>query len=200
MVILLSMQNTNRFWTLAVAALLIVMLCGIVAADEPFINAANPVFPNEFTLNLNGVAYQNLASPVFMWEDTLNFTGTNNRSNYIYLHLGEPGQEVEWTEPYHCHNLAWNIRGSSISAVRPAANKTWAYSWNASDPLCKYPNVDTQLNITVEGAGDTIVLPVYMRAIAIPPTPDYQGQIDALALNASRQQTDIDRILAYLGL
>ena len=184
MVILLSMKNTNRFWIFAVAALLVVMLCGIVAAEE-------------FTLLIDGVPYRNMAAPVFYWEDQLHFSGIADNSKPVYLFLEDPNQNIPNRNlPRSCTGLRFDYESPEIT---PALDGSWSYTWDSGENSCKYPtSIDIDIVIFGSHNGLPIKIPVTMRAqtvaTTIPttdPTPDYQGQLNALASNVSQQNASI---------
>jgi len=161
-----------------VAALL---LCGIVAAGE-------------FTMQINGKPYQNIANPVFTWGDKIQFSGMNTVSDAVYLSLGELPDNLDWTEPNSCKGLAWNTKGTTHNPIK---GESWSYQWNTGDPACKYPNVDTTLQMEVWEAGMPITFPIIMKAVPVPissPTPDYDAKIAALEAKVSTQSTQIQEL------
>jgi len=160
------------------ALIVMVLVCGIVSASD------------EFTLQVNGVDYQNLDNPTFTWGDTIRFTGVNNISGSHHLSLGDPEEVIDWNPPRPCKGLSWVIKGATLYPITPNPDKTWGYTWDSGEASCKYPNVDTTLKMEVMGAGSSKYYTIKMKAIFIPTptaTPDYGAKIREIETKLSEQ-------------
>ena len=160
-----------------VMGLLVLLLCGVVAAI------------NEFTLQVNGVDYQNLNNPTFIWGDIIRFSGSANKTtdDGVYIVLRDENNVIDWTEPKTCRGLTF---GSTIRPIKIQSDNLWSYEWNTGDTSCKYPNVDALLGIDAERA----MFPITMKAIVTStptPTPDYSAKISVLENRVLEQETKI---------
>jgi hypothetical protein len=160
------------------AALVIVVLicCPVVASDN-------------FTMQVNGVNYQDLDNPVFTWGDTIRFSGTSNEIT-VSVFLEDPNGDVNWKMPKLCTGLTF---GEAIRPILVMPDHSWSYDWDTGEGVCKYPNVDAHIKVSTF-VKDFEPFPITINAIVTPtptPTPDYDAKIAELETKISVQETKI---------